>query len=70
VDNHVLVEAGLISNAYTTVKLLQRGELTKKVTVKLQKASQTSIDAVQAAGGSFEVTTRLQRPKISDKKTK
>lgn len=70
VDNAVLAEAGLVSNAYTTVKLLVRGELTKKVTVKLQKASQTSIDAVQSVGGTFEPVIRPQRPKTNDKKTK
>ena len=68
VDATVLAEAGLISNAFATVKLLSRGEVTKKVTVKLPKASETAIAAVQQAGGSFEKTSRQSRPKTSTKK--
>jgi large subunit ribosomal protein L15 len=68
VDNQKLAEAGLVSNAYVSVKLLKRGELSKKVTVKLQAASATAVEAVEAAGGSFEVTTRLSRPQTSAKK--
>lgn len=68
VDTTVLAEAGLISNAYVNVKLLKRGELTKKVTVQLQAASKTAVEAVQAAGGSFEKTARLGRPVTSTKK--
>lgn len=70
VDAKSLAEAGLVSNAYVNVKLLVKGELTKKVTVKLPKASAAAIDAVQAAGGSFEPTGRLARPKTSAKKEK
>jgi large subunit ribosomal protein L15 len=72
VDTTVLAEAKLISNPYVAVKLLKNGELTKKVTVKLQGASQTAIEAVQSAGGSFEKVERLGRPetKKSDKTDK
>ena len=69
VDASVLAEAGLISNAYVTVKLLVKGDLTKKVTVKLPKASATAIAAVQKAGGSFEAAKRLQRPQTAPKKS-
>lgn len=68
VDATVLAEAGLISNAYVSVKLLVKGELTKKVTVKLPKASATAVAAVEAAGGSFEKVARLSRDKTSEKK--
>ena len=69
VDATVLAEAGLISNPYVHVKLLVNGELTKKVTVKLSGASESAIAAVQAAGGTFEKTARLSRPKTSTKKS-
>jgi large subunit ribosomal protein L15 len=62
VDSTVLAEAGLVSNAHVAVKLLRGGELTKKVTVKLQSASRGAVDDIQAAGGSFEKTARLGRP--------
>jgi large subunit ribosomal protein L15 len=57
-----LAEAGLVTNSYVVVKLLKRGELTKKVTVQLQSASQSAIDVVQQAGGSFEKVERTGRP--------
>jgi large subunit ribosomal protein L15 len=68
VDTALLAEAGLISNAYVKVKLIVQGELTKKVTVKLSKASASAKAAVEAAGGTFESTARLSRPKTSTKK--
>lgn len=68
VDATTLAESGLISNAYVTVKLLVKGELTKKVSVKLPIASDGAIEAVKAAGGTFEATARQGRPKTSAKK--
>jgi len=68
VDAAMLAEAGLISSPYVKVKLITKGDLTKKVTVKLSAASESAIAAVQSAGGSFEKTARLSRPKTSTKK--
>jgi large subunit ribosomal protein L15 len=68
VDAEVLAKAGLISNPYVAVKVITKGELTKKVTVKLSGASQSAVAAIQSAGGSFEKTARLSRPKTSTKK--
>lgn len=70
VDATVLAEAGIISNAYVKVKLISKGEVTKKVTVKLPAASESAIAAVQSAGGNFEKTARLSRPQTSEKKKK
>jgi large subunit ribosomal protein L15 len=70
VDAVSLAQAGLISNAYVSVKLISKGELTKKVTVKLPGASESAVAAVQSAGGSFEKVKRLQRPKTSEKNNK
>ncbi|MEK7594715.1 MAG: 50S ribosomal protein L15 [Patescibacteria group bacterium] len=70
VDAQVLADAGIISNAYVKVKLIAKGDLTKKVTVKLPAASAVAIEKVQSAGGSFEKTARLSRPKTSTKKSK
>lgn len=63
VDATVLADAGLISNAYVSVKLLVQGDLTKKVDIKLPAASAAAIEAVEKAGGSFEKVVRLSRPK-------
>lgn len=70
VDANVLADTGLISNAYVTVKLLVKGELTKKVAVKLPLASASAIETIEKAGGSFEKTARLSRPKTSSKSVK
>jgi large subunit ribosomal protein L15 len=70
VDATELAKAGLISNPYVSVKLIVKGDLTKKVTVKLTKASAGAKAAVEAAGGNVELTARLGRPKTSAKKEK
>lgn len=62
VDTALLAEHKLISNAHVTVKLLSGGDLTKKVTVKLQGASAAAIEAVEKAGGTFEKAARNPRP--------
>lgn len=67
VTAETLAAAGLISSPYISVKLLIQGELTKKVTVKLPAASASAIAAVEKAGGSFEKTARLSRPKTAEK---
>ncbi len=70
VDATMLAEAGLISNAYVRVKLILKGDLTKKVTVKLPAASAAATAAIEAAGGTFEAVARLSRPKTSTKAAK
>lgn len=61
VDNHSLAEAGLVSNAHVNVKLVVKGEVTKKVTVKLQGASATAKEMVKKAGGTFTAVERVAR---------
>ncbi len=68
VDANVLAAAGLISSPYVNVKLLSKGEVTKKVSVKLPLASGSAIAALETAGGSFEKADRLARAKTSTKK--
>jgi len=53
-DNFTLFEAGLISTPFHTVKIIARGELTEKVTLKVQAASASVKAAIEKAGGSFE----------------
>jgi large subunit ribosomal protein L15 len=62
IDTAALAEAGLISGAHVSVKLILKGELKSKKAVKLQGASANAIEAVQKAGGSFEKIERLARP--------
>jgi large subunit ribosomal protein L15 len=62
VDAAALAEAGLVTNPFVRVKLIVKGEVTKKVSVKLPGASEAAIQAVQKAGGSFEKVARAARP--------
>ena len=56
VDNFALYEAGLVSTPFHTVKVILRGELSVKLTLKTQGASKSVIEAVKKAGGAFEKT--------------
>jgi large subunit ribosomal protein L15 len=62
INTATLAEAGLITNAYVRVKLIVKGDVTKKHDVKLQAASATAVEAVQKAGGTFEKVAREARP--------
>lgn len=69
VDTTVLAEAGIIENPHVKVKVISKGELKKKLTVKLQGASAQSIKQIEKAGGKFEQTGQLKRtPKKETKK--
>lgn len=61
IDNFTLFNAGLVSGPHVRVKLITKGDATKKVTVKLQGASESSIAAVQKAGGTFKETDQVKR---------
>ena len=56
VDNFALYEAGLIATPFHNVKVILRGELTAKLTLKTQGASKSVSAAVAKAGGKFEKT--------------
>lgn len=56
VDNFSLFEGGYIATPFHTVKIISRGELTEKVTLKVAGASASVIAAIEKAGGSFEKT--------------
>ncbi|HEY4963670.1 MAG TPA: 50S ribosomal protein L15 [Candidatus Saccharimonadales bacterium] len=62
IDAQALADAGLVENPFQKIKLLNNSEkLSVKLAVKLPGASQTAIDNIQQAGGSFEKVTVLQR---------
>ena len=55
VDVEKLLEAGVISKVCDGVKILGNGELTKKLTVKVDAFSETAKSKIEAAGGTAEV---------------
>ncbi|MBR3870417.1 MAG: 50S ribosomal protein L15 [Clostridia bacterium] len=50
-----LTEKGLVNKTYDGVKLLGNGEITKNITVKVSKASESAKAKIEAAGGKVEV---------------
>ena len=55
ITSTVLIEAGVVKNELSGVKLLANGELNKKLNIKVSKYSEAAKAAVEAAGGSIEV---------------
>ena len=55
VDIDALKSVGLVSNERDGVKILGVGELTKKLTVKVNYFSKSAIEKIEAAGGKAEV---------------
>ena len=54
VDNAALVSAGIIKHADALVKVLGDGEITKSLTVKVDKVSASAKAKIEAAGGTVE----------------
>ena len=50
-----LIEAGLVKNQKSGVKILAVGQLEKKLTVKAHKFSAAAVAAIEQAGGAAEV---------------
>ncbi len=55
VDAVALVEVGILKNVLDGVKVLGKGEITKKLTVKLQAFSKSAKEKIEAVGGTAEV---------------
>ena len=55
VDAAAIITMGLVKEVEYGVKVLGNGELTKKLTVKASKFSESAKKAIEAAGGSVEV---------------
>jgi large subunit ribosomal protein L15 len=55
VTPEVLRERGLVRQARVRIKVLGRGELTKKLTVQAHKFSGSAAEKIAAAGGTAEV---------------
>jgi large subunit ribosomal protein L15 len=64
IDTSVLVKHGLVSSKHVNVKLIVKGDLTRKVAVHLPAASETAAAMLKKAGGSFVKTERVARPKV------
>src|SRR5215475_10513857 len=63
-----LVEKGLIRNTRTDVKLLGKGELTKKLSITVHAASATAREKVEAAGGTLTLLREAKQVKPKNMK--
>ena len=61
IDNQTLYEAGLLASPNTNVKLIVKGDITKKLNVKLQLASAGAVEAIKKSGGTFVVVDQVKR---------
>src|SRR5690554_6160067 len=55
VTPELLIETGVVKSEKAGIKILAKGELNKKLTVKAHKFSSAAKEAIEAAGGSSEV---------------
>ncbi len=55
VDVQAIISLGLVKEVEYGVKILGNGELTKKLTVKANKFSESAKNKIEAAGGTVEV---------------
>ncbi len=57
VDVELIYASGLVKDLKNGIKLLANGEITRPLTVKVDKASKAASEKVTAAGGTLEVLT-------------
>ncbi len=55
VDEETLLSAGMAKGGYDAIKLLGQGEIDFPLTVKVNAASKSAVDKIEAAGGKVEV---------------
>ncbi|WP_042453990.1 50S ribosomal protein L15 [Neobacillus dielmonensis] len=55
VTPELLIETGVVSNEKAGIKILAKGNVEKKLTVKAHKFSSAAKEAIEAAGGTTEV---------------
>ena len=67
VDNFTLFEAGLVSSPFVKVKVISRGELSKKINLETQFVSSSAVSAIEKAGGSFKKVKIPKRAKKEEK---
>jgi large subunit ribosomal protein L15 len=67
INEDTLFLARIIRKKGVPVKILGHGEVTQKLTVSVEKASQSAIDKITKAGGSFVSSLKvLEADKVSD----
>lgn len=55
VTPELLIEAGIVKNEKSGIKILGNGNLEKKLTIKAHKFSSSAVEAIEQQGGTHEV---------------
>ena len=55
VTPELLIEAGVVKNEKSGIKILGNGNLEKKLTIKAHKFSSSAVEAIEQQGGTHEV---------------
>lgn len=67
VDAEAIFAKRLVTGNWDGIKLLGRGEIKKKLTIKVDAASKSAIEKVEKAGGKVEINTPTEDSKPADK---
>lgn len=67
VSNLDLYEAGLVSSPYNSVKIINNGDVTKKIQISVQAVSKSAKANIEKAGGSVTIIQRPRREKSAKK---
>ncbi|MGF1622033.1 MAG: 50S ribosomal protein L15 [Rhodomicrobiaceae bacterium] len=69
IDGAALVSAGLVRRQLDGVRVLGRGELTSKVDLEVAGASAGAVKAIEAAGGSIQMTRPAKKEVAGEEKS-
>lgn len=69
-DEDALVAAGVVNRKRDGIKLLTKGDLKAKVTLKISKATAGAAKAVEKAGGKIEIIEKVVAPIKNGKESK
>jgi len=69
INEDILIAAGLTTNKRDGIRVLNKGEITSKVTLVVTGASAAAVEAVAAAGGTLTVAAPLEPHGKSKRKT-
>lgn len=61
INLEILLESGLVAKKNLPVKILGDGELSKSIKVEVEKASQSAIEKITKAGGTFISTMKAEK---------
>lgn len=64
VSLETLVNAGIVKKSAKALAILADGELEKPLTIKAHRVSKAARAKIEAAGGSFEILPKPERPKL------